>query len=67
MENLNNGDTRNEKSHPKPADDPGAQIETVSPDSEKEGLPNDQGKERHNKSERPEIETVIPDTENELL
>ncbi|MFA4870167.1 MAG: hypothetical protein WC623_18360 [Pedobacter sp.] len=41
MENLNNVDDPNNKPHPKPTDDPGAQIETVTPDSQKESLPND--------------------------
>lgn len=40
MENLRNDD-QSEKLHPKPTDDPGAQIETVIPDSKKESLPND--------------------------
>lgn len=43
MENLNNIDDQNEKPHPKPTDDPGAEIETVTPDSQKESLPDDPG------------------------
>lgn len=44
MENLNNIDEPNKKPHPKPTDDPGAEIETVTPDSQQESLPNDQSK-----------------------
>lgn len=42
MENLNNVDEPNKKPHPKPTDDPGAEIETVTPDSQQGSLPNDQ-------------------------
>lgn len=71
MENLNNVDEPNEKPHPKPTDDPGAKIETVTPDSQ--SLPDAKVKEsstlksqeNNSGSETPEIETVTPDAKNE--
>lgn len=41
MENLSNVDDQNEKLHPKPTEDPGAKIETVTPEPKDERLPND--------------------------
>lgn len=38
MENSNKVDDPNKKLRPKPTDDPGAKIETVTPDSRKESL-----------------------------
>lgn len=40
MENLNNNNTQDEQNKPKPTEDAGAQIETVTPDTEKEGKAN---------------------------
>lgn len=50
MENLNNVDDQNETPHPKPTDDPGAQIETVTPDSQNESSQNNQPSPYGNKS-----------------
>jgi len=70
MENSNNENINdpNEKPHPKPTDDVGAQIETVTPDTEKEGLPNDQkstvAKDSKETNESA-VEPVTPDSEND--
>jgi len=42
MENFSSSrDKDHDNIHPKPTEDAGAQIETVTPDTEKEGTPND--------------------------
>ncbi len=63
MGNLNNVDKQNEKLHPKPTDDPGEGIETVTPEPKKESPPNDKGNppEDNKGSGRIDIETVTPD------
>lgn len=53
MGNLSNVDDQNETSHPKPTDDPGAKIETVTPESKKERLPNDQSSPQENVKNKP--------------
>lgn len=43
MKNSNNDTIKDQdkNTHPQPTDDAGAEIETVTPDTEKEGAPND--------------------------
>lgn len=72
MENSNNENINdpNEKPHPKPTDDVGAQIETVTPDTEKEGLPNDQKStpvKDIKETNESAVEPVTPDSENDKI
>lgn len=53
MEDLSNVDHQNETSHPKPTDDPGAKIETVTPASKEERLPNEQSSVPENAKDKP--------------
>lgn len=54
MENTDNT-PQNTKAHPKPTEDVQMNIETVTPDTEKEELPNDQ---KHNHTPSPSKEQV---------
>ncbi|WP_144009522.1 hypothetical protein [Pedobacter nyackensis] len=72
MENSNSGNINdpNEKPHPKPTDDVGAQIETVTPDTEKEGLPNDQKSnppKDSKETDHSDVEPLTPDSENDKI
>jgi hypothetical protein len=72
MENSKNENINdpNDKPHPKPTDDVGANIETVTPDTEKEGLPNDQKNnpaKDDKETNESDVETITPGSENDNL
>lgn len=57
MENLSNVDEQNEQLHPKPNEDPGAKIETVTPEPKKEHLPNDKSNAPENTKDKSETDS----------
>lgn len=63
MEDSTENKETNKDQHPKPNEEIQLEIETVTPDTEKEGLPNDQ---KHNKRLEDEVEQKSEESTEEV-